>query len=362
MKFDIAVIGAGPAGSFAAFLLSKLGYSVALVESMPEMKRKICGEYLSPGGVEYLIRELGEEIILKNFSKLDGMLIFAPSGLEVDCQFPTISGRINFGLKVPRDVFDQFLINQAKNSGVEVFMGEEVKDLSFENKNHRLFFNKRELETSFLVGADGRKSLVCKKFNLNSKHKKKFIAFHGLFKSSGKKRNKGEMHILEKGDYIGINPISDEFDNVSLITSNHRLKQFKTYETLLEYYLNKNKYLKEKFSKESNFEMFISYPIYHEVHSISFNQGVLVGDAAGFYGPLTGEGITAALTSAQFLAQVITQNQSLKKNDLINMNSVGMNYEYLMRSFLTKKKWTTTFFHYLIGHSFYCNLLGQIFK
>jgi 2-polyprenyl-6-methoxyphenol hydroxylase-like FAD-dependent oxidoreductase len=48
MVHDAIIIGAGPAGSVAAILLARAGWSVAIVEKSVFPRRKVCGEYLSP--------------------------------------------------------------------------------------------------------------------------------------------------------------------------------------------------------------------------------------------------------------------------------------------------------------------------
>ena len=57
-SFDAIVIGGGPAGSTAALLLARAGWSVALVERMAFPRRKVCGEFLSATNLP-LLAELG---------------------------------------------------------------------------------------------------------------------------------------------------------------------------------------------------------------------------------------------------------------------------------------------------------------
>ena len=57
-SYDALVIGAGPAGSTAAIILSRAGWSVAVVEKTPFPRRKVCGEFISATSWP-LLRELG---------------------------------------------------------------------------------------------------------------------------------------------------------------------------------------------------------------------------------------------------------------------------------------------------------------
>jgi 2-polyprenyl-6-methoxyphenol hydroxylase-like FAD-dependent oxidoreductase len=58
MRYDAVVIGGGPAGSTAALLLARAGWTVALVEQAVFPRRKVCGEFLSATNIP-LLQELG---------------------------------------------------------------------------------------------------------------------------------------------------------------------------------------------------------------------------------------------------------------------------------------------------------------
>ena len=53
-RFDAIIIGAGPAGSTAAVLLARAGWSVALVEKQRFPRRKVCGECLAASNLPLL--------------------------------------------------------------------------------------------------------------------------------------------------------------------------------------------------------------------------------------------------------------------------------------------------------------------
>src|ERR1035437_2095878 len=57
-KFDVAIIGGGPAGSSAAMLLSRMGYSVSIIEKKSFPREVLCGEFISKEVVEFLQENL----------------------------------------------------------------------------------------------------------------------------------------------------------------------------------------------------------------------------------------------------------------------------------------------------------------
>jgi flavin-dependent dehydrogenase len=87
--FDVIVVGGGPAGSVCATLLARAGARVTLIERQVRPGEKVCGEYVSPRGVE-LLREHGLDDVVRRrpHRELHGMLLVSPSGIEVPTRFP----------------------------------------------------------------------------------------------------------------------------------------------------------------------------------------------------------------------------------------------------------------------------------
>ena len=68
MRYDAIVIGGGPAGSTAALLLARAGWSIAIVEKSEFPRRKVCGEFISATSMP-LLHELG---VLDDFLRQAG--------------------------------------------------------------------------------------------------------------------------------------------------------------------------------------------------------------------------------------------------------------------------------------------------
>jgi geranylgeranyl reductase family protein len=153
MAFDLLIIGAGPAGSFAAELLAKSGARVALFDGRPEGEPKACGGGVTAKALKawpHLLNAVGRTI-----TELD---LYSPS-----------SKRLHLTLDEPfaiysRIAFDCYLRDRARDSGAEV-VSEKISARKTKriDKSWRLISDTgSEWTGSFLIGADGANSGIAK--------------------------------------------------------------------------------------------------------------------------------------------------------------------------------------------------------
>jgi len=118
---DAVLIGAGPAGSAAAIILARAGWSVALVEKEPFPRRKVCGECVAASNLP-LLDDLG---IGTAFDAVAGpalrrvALMSGEHTIEADLP-PPAAGTHQWGRALGRETFDVLLLEQARAMGVEV--------------------------------------------------------------------------------------------------------------------------------------------------------------------------------------------------------------------------------------------------
>ncbi len=152
MKFDIAVIGAGPAGSALSFLLNS-NLRVALIN---RAHAKPCGGLLAPDAQKALASlalSLPKEILV------DPQL-FAVKTLDLTSNLTRTYQR--FYLNMDRAKFDNWLLSLAAQK-VTVFDGAATQITKMES-GFKIQIGMQEIETKYLVGADGADSFVRRTF------------------------------------------------------------------------------------------------------------------------------------------------------------------------------------------------------
>jgi len=154
MHYDLLIVGAGPAGSFAAELLAKGGAKVALFDGRPEGEPKACG-----GGVTAKALKAWPHLLNAVGRTVDELDLYSPS-----------SKRLHLVLDEPfaiysRLAFDCYLRDRARTAGAHV-ISEKISARKIKNTEAGWLLksdNGNEWSGSFLVGAEGANSGIAKK-------------------------------------------------------------------------------------------------------------------------------------------------------------------------------------------------------
>jgi geranylgeranyl reductase family protein len=157
-RFDVLIVGAGPAGSAAALVLARGGARVALVDKATFPRDKACGDLVGPRGVQ-LLAEL--RVAPTNGVPVDDMIVVGPAGRRV--RLPAYSGLTYPGhaIALPRVRFDAALRDSALDAGAEAFAARATQPLFGRGElDGFTLSNGRDIRADWVLGADGATSRV----------------------------------------------------------------------------------------------------------------------------------------------------------------------------------------------------------
>ncbi|HXL11546.1 MAG TPA: NAD(P)/FAD-dependent oxidoreductase [Gemmatimonadales bacterium] len=304
-RWDVIVVGAGPAGSATARLLAKAGARVLLLDRARFPREKPCSEYLSPESTRVLER-LGAEVLdavaAAAPARLTGMRVVAPSGTGVVGRFDT------FSFALPRTTFDSILRDAAEAAGAEVREGVKVEELVYDGGAvggvvARATGNgKREtIRARVVVGADGLRSVVARRLGKVIRTAPYRVAFTAHVADACDVDDLGEMHVGRPG-YVGLGPIGAGVTTVALVLP---LAEARRGEQFFDE-LNRFPGVAGRFDPRRIVRRVLATgPFARWSRRPAANGALLVGDAADFFDPFTGQGIYSALRGAELAAAAI---------------------------------------------------------
>jgi flavin-dependent dehydrogenase len=312
--FDVVVAGAGPAGAATALRLARAGFRVAAVDRAVFPRDKICSEYMSPEGVRHL-DTLG---LLANVERqggcaIRGTTVFAARGSSLTGLFARTAPPPfrETGLSVSRRILDQALVTAARQAGVEVMERTTVVSvlrqrkglagLQIRDQNDRV----RELPARLTVGADGLRSQVARAMNVRRTGRLRRYAFVAHVAGVSGLRDTAELHVGADG-YVGLNPLGGGVANVALVVPQDRARRAggRTEAFFIEE-LARFPGVRDRVRRDAIVrEVLVTGPFAAWSKSVVMPGGLLVGDAADFFDPFTGEGICAALRGAELVEDV----------------------------------------------------------
>lgn len=123
-RCEVLVVGAGPAGSAAAYWLADAGYDVVVVEKKRFPREKTCGDGLTPRAVRQL-EDMGLSDALAGQHRFDGLRALA-FGRELRLVWPDHAGFGRHGYVITRFDLDGLVAKRAEKAGALVAQGFEA--------------------------------------------------------------------------------------------------------------------------------------------------------------------------------------------------------------------------------------------
>lgn len=352
---DVLIVGSGPAGSVLATLLSRAGHRVEMLERRPHPRPKPCGECVNPGAVNALRRlGLAEGIEALDPAPLLGWVLRTESGAWARGDFGPVA---EAGWGIPRARFDAQLARVAQSAGATIVAPVVVRRAVPANENPPapdgtrwirglpgVITNEADGTTGvrqarLLVGADGLRSTVGRA--IGSPRRRPRIRKMSLtcrVEGCGPTATHGQL-VLGLGWTVGLAPVATQANlwNLTVVLDAKRYGREVA---------GSPEAAVHRFCSEAAFAWtegpkilggpWSSGPFDWPGHRAVAEGVLLVGDALGYFDPLTGQGIYRAIRSAELAAPVIDEalrGATAKRDDGVGRKALMIYHRTVTREF-----------------------------
>jgi geranylgeranyl reductase family protein len=292
--FDLAIVGAGPAGSSCAAFCALGGLRTLVLEREKFPREKVCGDCLNPSSWAVL-RRLG---IADRVRQLPHAILNTVEFIAIGGQKVTVdlaSGEENL-IAIKRSLFDALMMSRAREFGAQIHEETRVtaltparngSDWKIETAQAAIF------SARTLVGADGRNSTVARLCNLLPRPARERVALQAHIPLPAGFGSRVVLQFLREG-YSGQAPVNENELNLCLVSKPPNVSALR-------------RWAEQCFSLQQDHSWHTITPLTRIALLPAHDNLFMVGDAARVVEPFTGEGIYYALRSGELAAQAIVK-------------------------------------------------------
>ncbi len=334
MTYDAVIIGGGPAGATAGYYLAKSGMKALIIEKS-NFPRYCVGESLLPYNME-IFKEMNFDTVLEEagFNRKYGAIFGESDGdniTRIDFSKGMESG-YDYAYQVPRDQFDELLLDHAINNGVEkrkglvkepLMEGDRVIGVSVELEDGSI----QQIHSKVLIDASGRLFFLGKRFDMMEPDPYvDTVSVFSLFKGintleSHHEAKKGDIIILAYNDgWFWFIPFADGRTSVGTVVYSKFYEKHKNksndefFNEMVESASGRIKKLlsgAERLERHHKLKSFSTH-----VKQVAGPGWVTVGDSAMFVDPVYSAGVLVAMTGGKVVAGLTSK--AIKANHSIN--------------------------------------------
>jgi len=295
-RYDVIIVGSGPAGAAAAFSLAQKGIETAVLEKSAHPRYKPCGGGLTPKVERVLpfpIREVSERVVY---------------GARLTCRGEgemVVTSSSPVAYLVMRDSFDRRLAEEARKAGALLFEGRKVTAVRSDGEGFEVRTAEERFACRFLIGADGVHGPV-RRALFPTRRSRPAPGLEGEF-LMGKERVDpvaGEIRVdfgevprgygwvfpKERHLSVGIGAFAGSLESPKQV---------------LERYLRTDPLLKNLVSRDEAIWTGYPIPTFTEDSPRVMGKALLAGDAGNLVDPFFGEGTYYAIRSGQMAAETV---------------------------------------------------------
>jgi flavin-dependent dehydrogenase len=328
-RVEVAIVGGGPAGAVLAARLAAAGREVLVLERAPRWHWRASGVFASPAAMAAL-RQIGlDESVLRTVARpIPAMRVETHVGTSFRLTYGADQGgppAVGFD----RSTLDPALLDLARSNGADVLAGVTVVDADVSTGRLAIRPNggaTRELLASVVVGADGLRSTVARAAGVARAvwlAPRLGLTYH-LEDRGGATARDARMHVIRDG-YVGIAPVPGGRVNVGIVLGGSWRPALARdgAEAITRSIVERIPGTADdpatwRVGRRCD-EIAGAWPLGHRVTrraGVEFEGGVgwlLIGDAAGFLDPFTGEGLHRAFVSAGLAARAILAGRANRR-------------------------------------------------
>jgi len=312
-RYDVVVVGGGPAGSVAARYVAEAGLSVIILEKDRDIGYPVrCGEAVAHEGLEQFI-DIDSKFIS---SYIDKFIMVAPNGEEVEFPLGGVKGYV-----LDRKIFDYELAKIAAKYGAEILTKAYVYDLikkdgKVSGVKYEFQGEKLEIECDIVIGADGVESRVGRWAGLET-----YVNFREMESAASYTIANANIdpnalyfyfgdNVAPQG-YLWVFAKGNNSANVGIGIGGMMAKN-KSALQYLDDFMEKHFPNVQILTKVAG-----GVPCVPTLEKISAPGVILVGDAARQVNPLTGGGIYSAMVGGQVGGRIVAEAIKSKNLDHI---------------------------------------------
>ncbi|MEU1212478.1 geranylgeranyl reductase family protein [Streptomyces sp. NPDC005790] len=319
---QVIVVGAGPAGSAAALHLARSGVDVLLLEKGTFPRDKVCGDGLTPRGVQQLVR-MGVDIDAPGWMRTKGMR-WVCEGRQVHIDWPSSGAHPDFGLTRSRHDFDDVLVRQAVAAGARLCMETKATGPLTDRAGRITGVNSvagadkrpRKYHAPVVIAADGASARTALAMGLERDPGKPIATAARRYYRSGARTHDPYLELWadlvcsrtarDLPGYGWIFPLGDGRVNVGLGALPHRGHGTVDLRATMDRWLTR---MPSHWGlREENADS----PLLSAALPMGFNRTpqyrrglLLVGDSGGMVSPWSGEGIVQAMEAGEVAAETV---------------------------------------------------------